>query len=87
MSEQLRAKLAELSRELDQAEDPALAERLKPMIAGIETQLAAEGEIDVVEQGNLVALVDELVAEFEVEHPTLSSMIADISIKLSSMGI
>ncbi|MEY3018802.1 MAG: hypothetical protein RL336_1937 [Pseudomonadota bacterium] len=87
MSEQLRAKLAQLSRELDQAEDPALAERLKPMIAGIETQLAAEGEIDVVEQGNLVALVDELVAEFEVEHPTLSSMIADISIKLSSMGI
>lgn len=87
MSEQLKAKLAELIRELDQAEDPALTERIKPLIAGVETQLAAEGEVDAAEPGNLVALIDELVTEFEVEYPTLSSMIADISIKLSSMGI
>jgi acetyl-CoA carboxylase beta subunit len=87
MSEQLKAKLAELIRELDQAEDPALTERIKPLIAGVEAQLAAEGEVDAAEPGNLVALIDELVTEFEVEYPTLSSMIADISIKLSSMGI
>lgn len=87
MSEQLKAKLEELIRELDQAEDPALTERIKPLIAGVEAQLAAEGEVDAAEPGNLVALIDELVTEFEVEYPTLSSMIADISIKLSSMGI
>ena len=87
MSEELKAKLAELSSELDRADNPELAERLKPLITSIEQQLAAEGDCTPSDEGSVVTLVDELVAEFEVDHPTLSRIIADISIKLSSMGI
>lgn len=87
MSEELKAKLATLSAELDNTDDPAVAERIKPMINAIEQQLQVEGERFPSESGNMVMMVDELVTEFEVEHPTLSKLIADISIKLSSMGI
>lgn len=87
MSEELRAKLAELSSELDRTDNPELAAKLKPLMAAIEEQLEAQGEIPPSAEGSVVGLFDELVTEFEVDHPTLSRIIADISIKLSSMGI
>jgi|GEM_PF-5519647 len=87
MSDELRQKLQELSTELDRADSPELTERLKPLINSIEDQLAAEGDVTAASDGSLVATVNELVAEFEVEHPSLSRIVADISIKLSSMGI
>ncbi len=87
MSEELKAKLAALCSELDRADNPELTERLKPLITSIEQQLSAEGDGATSDEGSVVTLVDELVAEFEVDHPTLSRIFADISIKLSSMGI
>lgn len=87
MSEELRAKLNELSSELDRTDDPELADKLKPLIATIEQQLAHESGVLPSEEGSVVAMFEELVTEFEVDHPTLSRIIADISIKLSSMGI
>lgn len=85
MPNELRTKLDELTRQLDQSDDPALNEKLKPLIAQVQQQLHDAGEDD--ENSSLSDVFNEIVTELEVEHPTVTKLLADIAVKLSSMGI
>ncbi len=60
-------------------------QRLNDLIVDIEQQLAEP----VLEQEshNLSEQVDTLVARFENEHPTVSGILHNIMITLSSMGV
>lgn len=85
--EQLRERLAALQGELEamEQESPVLDERMQVLVSELERQLDApvvDGEAT-----GLAEQFDEAVTQFETEHPTLTAILADISVKLTSMGI
>ena len=86
MSEQkLREELAQLKSVLQQAQLPepqrqAMQQLLSDMEIELDSNLADRGK-EFVEQ------LEQQVAEFEVNHPTLAGVINNLLLSLSNMGI
>lgn len=86
MPNELLDKLNNLTEQLDRADDPELSAKIKPLIDQTQLQLEQSGLEDPINPP-LSDVFNELVTELEVEHPTITQIVADIALKLSSMGI
>jgi hypothetical protein len=81
----IREQLQQLADTVDGMNvDPANKAKLSALVDGIENQLQAPVAAD---DSSLPDQVDELVAVFESEHPTLAGILNRIMVTLSSMGV
>lgn len=81
----IREQLQQLADAVDGAEMGADSKaRLTQLVEDIEGQLE---QPVVAEDSSLPDQVDELVAAFEAEHPTLAGILNRIMVTLSSMGV
>jgi hypothetical protein len=83
----LRKSLDMLRREVEalRPEDAPVRERMNRLIADLERELGAAGEV-----ARLAAQADalpELIREFEVRHPRLTGVLNEIMAGLSGLGI
>ena len=86
MPNELIDKLKKLSVELDQTNDQELTDKLKPLIDQVQSEIESMGLED--EENHLLSeVVNEIVTELEVEYPSVTKILADIALKLNSMGI
>lgn len=84
--QQLREYLDQLSAtvsSLDVADQER--EKLTRLIEDLEAQLAADALF--TESGSLVEQVDDMVSAFEAKHPTISGILNNILVTLTSMGV
>jgi len=86
MPNELIEKLNQLTQQLDQANDPALSDKIKPLIDQVQTDIENLG-VDNHENPQLSEVFNEIVTELEVEFPSVTKILADIALKLNSMGI
>lgn len=79
-------KLQHLEQELATLDmDPARRQRLQQLVDAIERELDEEDEYS--DPPGLRDTLDELVSEFDAEHPTLSGILKDLMVKLASIGV
>ena len=83
-TEKIQALLAELHRELADAEKlpTELADEARAVMADLDGSLPAAGE-----QHGAVERLEEMAAGFEADHPTLASAARQIATALGRMGI
>ena len=85
--EQLREHLDQLSGEIEKisasGEEKA---HLTGLIESLERQLNEE-MVAELEPANLVEQVESMVSSFERDHPTISAILNNIMVTLSSMGV
>lgn len=86
MPNELIEKLNKLSAELDQTNDQVLTDKLKPLIDQVQSEIESMG-LENEENHLLSEVVNEIVTELEVEYPSVTKILADIALKLNSMGI
>jgi|TARA_B110000902_G_scaffold220283_1_gene255160 hypothetical protein len=81
--EKIRQEIEELRQELESASDISLAskDKLLVLVGGIEAQLQSK------EQHSLADQADEMIADFEVSHPTLAAVIKRTMETLANIGI
>lgn len=82
---QLRAHLQQLDDAINSMQAPETDKaQLRGLIDEVENQLA-----DPLQEqpDSLVDQVDGLVSSFETEHPTISAILNNIMVTLSSMGV
>ena len=81
--EKIRQEIEELRQELESASDISLAnkDKLLVLVGDIEAQLQSK------EQHSLVDQADEMIADFEVSHPTLAAVIKRTMETLANIGI
>lgn len=81
--EKIRQEIEELRQELESASDISLAskDKLLVLVGDIEAQLQSK------EQHSLAAQADEMIADFEVSHPTLAAVIKRTMETLANIGI
>jgi hypothetical protein len=60
--------------------------KLHALVDDIDRELGT-GPQFVLEDSNLQDRLEELVSNFEVEHPTVAGILKDIMVKLASIGI
>lgn len=84
---QLREYLEQLDSSIESLEgaDEQQRAQLQGLINDIEQQLAADAL--PADQGSLSDQLDQLISEFETEHPTVSGILNNILVTLSSMGV
>lgn len=84
---QLRDHLQQLNDSIENLSgiDGQQRQQLQALIDQIEQQLAADAL--TAQRGSLSDQVDELVTEFDTEHPTISGILNNILITLGNMGI
>lgn len=84
--QQLREHLQQLDEAINKMQAPeADKEQLRGLIDEVENQLA--DPLLASEAESLVDQVDGLVSSFEAEHPTISGILNNILVTLSSMGV
>ena len=85
MSEhEIREQLQQLSDALEGLDvDPASKAKLNALVDELESQLQSP----VTEDSSVPQQLDELVAAFETDHPTLAGILNRIMVTLSSMGV
>jgi transcriptional antiterminator len=78
--EKIRQEIEELRQELESASDISLTskDKLLVLVGDIEAQLQSK------EQHSLTDQADEMIADFEVSHPTLAAVIMET---LANIGI
>jgi transcriptional antiterminator len=81
--EKIRQEIEELRQELESASDISLAskDKLLVLVGDIEAQLQSK------EQHSLSDQADEMIADFEVSHPTLAAVIKRTMETLANIGI
>ncbi|MFT6757337.1 MAG: transcriptional antiterminator [Chitinophagales bacterium] len=81
--EKIRQEIEELRQELESASDISLAskDKLLVLVGDIEAQLQSK------EQHSLADQADEMIADFEVSHPTLAAVIKRTMETLANIGI
>lgn len=80
----LRDHLDLLSKEVKELPlDETARERLNTLIA----ELEHHGEADSVPPGHVIENIDNMVTNFEAEHPTLTGVLNNILVTLSNMGV
>jgi transcriptional antiterminator len=81
--EKIRQEIEELRQELESASDISLAskDKLLVLVGDIEAQLQSK------EQHSLTDQADEMIADFEVSHPTLAAVIKRTMETLANIGI
>lgn len=85
--QQLREHLEQLADAIaDMSASSEEKERLSGLIADIEQQLNAP-LLEQEDTGSLVEQVDNMVSSFEADHPTVSAILNNILVTLSSMGV
>ncbi|MFT5889633.1 MAG: hypothetical protein ACI9BO_002461 [Zhongshania sp.] len=84
---QLHEQLQRLQSEIDglTVNDDNRA-KLHALVDDIDRELGT-GPQFVLEDSNLQDRLEELVSNFEVEHPTVAGILKDIMVKLASIGI
>jgi hypothetical protein len=84
-SRELRQQLEDLQQTLESASlDQSSKDKLSKLVAAIESELQSP---PLADDSSLPEQLDELVAVFESEHPTLSGILNRIMVTLSSMGV
>lgn len=66
--------------------DEAKRMRLHGLVEDIEMELST-GSQGLSEDSGLQDRLDELVSNFETEHPTIAGVLKDIMVKLASIGV
>ena len=85
--QQLREHLDQLADAIsDMSASAEDKERLSGLITDIEQQLNAS-MLEQEDTGSLVEQVDNMVSSFEADHPTISAILNNIMVTLSSMGV
>jgi transcriptional antiterminator len=81
--EKIRQEIEELRQELESASDISLTskDKLLVLVGDIEAQLQSK------EQHSLTDQADEMIADFEVSHPTLAAVIKRTMETLANIGI
>ena len=84
--EQLRQSVTELRSELDrlEAEEAKVRERLKALIASVETHVDAPG--DTAHHDSLVQDLRQTILELEVSHPRATGILNRITTTLANIG-
>lgn len=83
----LREQLQTLQSEIDNL--PVAGEqrdKLHHLVSDIDSELDADSQAALAESG-LQERIDELVADFEADHPTVAAVLKDIMVKLASIGV
>lgn len=84
--QQLREHLQQLDTAINNMQaSEADKEQLRGLIDNVENQLA--DPLLNAEADSLVDQVDSMVTSFEAEHPTISGILNNIMVTLSSMGV
>jgi len=81
--EKIRQEIEELRQELELANDisPASKDKLLILVDDIEAQ------IELAEDHSLAGQADEMIADFEVSHPTIAAVIKRTMETLANIGI
>ena len=84
----IKTKLAELHRDLEQAEnvDPDLRRLLGDVDRDIRS-LLDRGSDDSFEASNLAERAEEVATDFAAQHPTLEKYLREVAEMLSKLGI
>ncbi|MFQ3324278.1 MAG: hypothetical protein ACI90U_002104 [Pseudomonadales bacterium] len=81
--EKIRQEIEELRQELEVANDisPASKDKLLVLVGDIEAQLQSDPQHSLTDQA------DEMIADFEVSHPTIAAVIKRTMETLANIGI
>lgn len=84
---QLHDQLNQLQKEIDVLTiDGGSRAKLHALVDDIDRELGC-GPQFVLEDSSLQDRLEDLVAGFEVEHPTVAGILKDIMVKLASIGV
>ena len=85
MKQQIRLQLDHLREEIDAL--PENQDSARSQLTGIVNEIESELDSGAGTQSKLMAKIQRIVGDFEVQHPRATSILNDISLKLASMGI
>ena len=87
-TQHLRDQLDSLHRQLGELpEDEQRKQTLQALVDEIEEELASENEAALHDSQSLEDRLNELMSDFEAEHPTTAGVIKDLIHRLASIGV
>lgn len=83
----IQEQLEELQQQIDDLEvGHSQKANLMGLVEDIELELSTGSSVDA-KQAGLLDRLDDMVSQFEAEHPTLAGILNDIMVKLASIGV
>ncbi len=83
----LREQLNKLQKEIESLPvDHDQRDKLHALVGDIGSELEADS-VTAIEENGLQERLDEMVSNFETEHPTTAAILKDIMVKLASIGV
>lgn len=83
----IHEQLEELQQQIDELEvGHSQKANLMGLVEDIELELSTGSSVDA-EQAGLLGRLENMVSEFETEHPTIAGILNDLMVKLASIGV
>ncbi len=83
-NEDLQQALSELKEEIEQVVNPATRENLESLVEDVEVHLDDTPE---TREQSILGSLTSLIEQAEVEHPKVTSILNQMMVSLSNMGI
>ncbi len=83
----IHEQLEDLHQQIDELEvGHSQKANLMGLVEDIELELSTGSSVDA-EQAGLLGRLENMVSEFETEHPTIAGILNDLMVKLASIGV
>ncbi len=83
----IQEQLEELQQQIDELEvGHSQKANLMGLVEDIELELSTGSSVDAAQTG-LMERLENMVSEFEAEHPTMAGILNDLMVKLASIGV